>query len=108
MSDAARFPTNTWGGAGKTDVPPMEDHSRTRFFMRPHKDMRYLKMCNAALHIADLAYILDLVQPRTQNGNNLVIMVTYMANNYPGAGQQHQRVARCLLKEAIAGNTGIN
>ena len=108
MSDTARFPTNTWGGTGKTNVPPSDVNSRTRFFMRPHEDMRYLKMCNIAPQIADLAYIIDLVQPRTRNGLHNVIYVTYMANNIPAAGQQHHRLARCILLEAVGGNTGIN
>jgi hypothetical protein len=83
MSNTARFPTNTWSGTGKADVPPSELHSRTHFFMRPHNDMRYLKMCNAALQISDLSYILDIVNPRpdgalgvTQN----VVFITYMSN----------------------------
>lgn len=107
MSAAARFPTNTWGGAGKTNVPPSEVHSRSRFFMRPHKDMRYLKMCDVLPQIADLAYILDIVQPRPQTGPHTTVYITYMANNFPAATQQHQRVAKCTLLEA-AGTTGIN
>ena len=86
MSNTARFPTNTWGGNGKTDVPPMEVHSRTRFFMRPHQDMRYLKMCNLANQINDLAYILDIVQPRP-GPDHTIVFITYMANNFPNAGQ---------------------
>lgn len=103
MSDTARFPTNTWGGAGKTDVPPSQVNSRTRFFMRPHDDMRFLKMCNVAPQISDISYLLDIVQPRPQAGGNVnrAVFITYMST----AG--FQRVARCTLIEA-AGTTGIN
>lgn len=115
MSSTARFPTNTWaGGTGKADLPPSELHSRTHFFMRPHNDMRYLKMCNAAIQIPELSFILDIVNPRPSaavGGSQEVVYVTYMSSNFPTAGLSHQRVARCILLQgtlAATSNTGIN
>jgi hypothetical protein len=108
MSETGRWPTNAWTGVGKTTVPAMEDHSRTRFFMRPHNDMRYLKMCNMAPLIGDLLFIVDIVQPRKLNGPHTTVYFTYMANNFPNAGEQHHRLAKCELLEAVGANTGIN
>lgn len=65
-------------------------------------------MCNLALHIDDLVFIVDIVQPRKQNGPHTTVYFTYIAKDFPTSGEQHHRLAKCELKENVSGSTGIN